>query len=496
MRLRFTTLLPSILYGYGQLFLCRNNVSSVLFLLALVVSSPVNALWSLLGAIVVTTAALLFKPDLALLKSGLFSVNGVLLGYSWIFFPEVPNNIKLVVTILASILCALVLTLVSNFIRIKGSRITLFTIPYVAVTFLMLFLLPATGAYDRNLYQGWTSLSEKDLNKSSSSFQNVESKIPRVLSFREDGLGWNSFFQKNYPAARLHFQIAINQDTAFADAYDGLGWTSYKLGDRTIAQQSFSRATVLNPFLADSWDGLGWLYLEQGQYNQSKSMFTRGVLTAPLFADAWYGLHRSLLQLGKTAASARCLKIHQWLKGKVNPQYTFMSSGQLLAFVLLLCGFFIHSWVSGTVVIASIVFYSILQHFLPHTGGSNSLNMLYNLAALTIAIGGHYLRPSKLTWIWSVVLIFLFVIFWSPATNFLLKFGLPLLCLPFNLFLLGTLLLGYLLQKFTEQRLLVPLDVAITTPQKVHRWYLRAKTARKCWSEIASNIISISISKS
>ena len=486
MTLRFATFLHSILYGYGQLFLCRNAVSSILFFLALVVSSPINACWSMLGAVVVTLTALLFNPDLALLKSGLFSVNGVLLGYSWIFFPEVPNGIKLMTLLVASVLCALILTLISNTICIKGSRVTLFSIPYVAVTFLILFLLPASGAYDRNLYQGWISLSYNDLVKSSTSFRKVESRIPRVISFREDGLGWNSFFLKDYPAARLHFQTAIHHDTTFADPYDGLGWISYKLGDRVTAQLSFSRAVSLNPFLADSWDGLGWLHLEQGQSDQSKSMFTKAVLAAPLFADAWYGLHRSLLQLGNASAAERCLKIHQWLKDNINPQYTFMSSGQTLAFVFLLCGFFVHSWISGIVVIASMVVYSVLQHFLPQVGGFNSLNMLYNLSAMTIAIGGHYLRPSRLTWVWMAILIFLFMIFWGPAANFLLKFGLPLLCLPFNLFLLGTLLLGYLLQKFTGQRILIPLDVAVTTPQEVHRWHLRTITAQCCWSKIKS----------
>ena len=130
----------AVLRGYGQLFLCNNPVSGVLFLLGLVLVSPENAAWSLVGAGLATLGALLFGMK-AEASSGLFGVNGALLGYSWIYFPEVDASAKALFTLIGCSATIAILIPSLHWMNHLKSGITLFGIPSLIAVGLNLSLI-------------------------------------------------------------------------------------------------------------------------------------------------------------------------------------------------------------------------------------------------------------------------------------------------------------------------------------------------------------------
>jgi hypothetical protein len=377
----------------------------------------------------------------------------------------------------------MLMTLAARAVWIKGRPLCLFTLPYVLVGFAMLFVMSWTHAYDRHLYTGWRLLAEKEYTQSLDSFGRTHDLDDRAAAYRDDGLGWNYFFLSRYAEARFQFRDAVERQPDFADPYDGLGWSSYRLGDLSGAGTNFASAVQRDPWLADSWDGLAWLQVEAGHPDSAKAMFTHAIVAAPLLADAWHGSYYCDSLAGKTSSASWSQTIGQWIHSNISPQYSLIRSGQILAWILLLCGILIHSWISGIVVVAALCLGCVPISHLSHSLGGDSLNMIYNLCAMSIAVGGHYLRPSRVTWVLLLVWIILFRIVWNPVSAFFAGFGLPLFSMPFNVFLLAALMSGLALRRF---RVLVPFDVAATTPSQVHRWWLRSSVAAQCWKKIAS----------
>ena len=147
-----------VLRGYGQFFFANRVMSGVLILVGLFLLSPGNACWSMVGASVVTAVAWRLGGATADLDSGLFGVNGALLGYSWIYFPEIPEAAKGTLTILGSAVLALVLVPCLRFLRMRRSSIPVFALPYVLAVWVCLTLANGLGLYDAHLLRGWVVL--------------------------------------------------------------------------------------------------------------------------------------------------------------------------------------------------------------------------------------------------------------------------------------------------------------------------------------------------
>ena len=181
-------LIEYVLRGYGQLFLANRVASGVVFLIGLTIASPVHALLSLVGAVVVTTLGMFLRPQAENLRSGLFGVNGVLLGYVWVFFPEVPLVDKLFLTLLGAVAAALLLVLCLDWHERRNKRFMLFTLPYVLVTWLSLTLLTAEGTYDSHLLTGWTAWPRPTAGKLRPRFRTPDS--PRRAARLIDSMAW------------------------------------------------------------------------------------------------------------------------------------------------------------------------------------------------------------------------------------------------------------------------------------------------------------------
>ncbi len=267
--------LEYILRGYGQLFLCNRVSSGILFLVAMFFISPRAALLSLAGAAAATGAARLFCRGTAFLKSGLFGVNGVLLGYFWILFPEVPFWTALAGSVTGSIIVSAILAPVMLFLHRKESPITLFSLPAVMIFWLFLGLIWSGGISDSNMNRGWTHFFKGSLADAEKYFTAAELSQNKAKAFREDGLGWIAFKTGKYKKAAEHFNRAIEYDSSLNDPYDGAGWSYLKTGNYLIAKEHFRKSLNIDAFKSSSLDGLGWAHYLLGNIPEAKSNFQK-----------------------------------------------------------------------------------------------------------------------------------------------------------------------------------------------------------------------------
>ncbi len=117
-------LVQAVLNGFSQVFLQENLIFGALILIGLAIASPTTLLFGLLGLTTsVMTAKMLGVKD-AVINSGLYSFNGLLIGIVSMFFLKQTSAI-LISTVVLSALGALVFYLFSK------NNIPAFTTPFV-----------------------------------------------------------------------------------------------------------------------------------------------------------------------------------------------------------------------------------------------------------------------------------------------------------------------------------------------------------------------------
>ncbi len=109
-------------------------------------------------------------------------------------------------------------------------------------------------------------------------------------------------------SALLLFSIVLgcsedpNPDAEAARAQQTNGWLAYNQKDFSAALLSFERAVNLNPDLADAYNGLGWSHLSMSRVSvvnpqivaKAKESFEDAIRIDPSNADAWVGLSNTL----------------------------------------------------------------------------------------------------------------------------------------------------------------------------------------------------------
>jgi hypothetical protein len=114
------------------------------------------------------------------------------------------------------------------------------------------------------------------------------------------------------------------------------------------------------------------------------------------------------------------------------------------------------------------------------------IHFVYNLIGIFIALGGLYLRLNLGTVAWTAVVTVLLTLVWQARADAMAVAGYPLLCLPFNLALLGSTALFLLLQKAGWTRAVVPLEWAATSsPERVRLLMVKHDTAQFCWDKLS-----------
>jgi hypothetical protein len=112
--------------------------------------------------------------------------------------------------------------------------------------------------------------------------------------------------------------------------------------------------------------------------------------------------------------------------------------------------------------------------------GINDLALLYNQVPLMIALSGLYFRISPATLIAIVLSNVILYLIWPIMSNW------PSGSLMFNLLLLGGIAIFH---RFAKAQL-VPLDLAMTSPERIRMGMQKIITAKECYRKIASAKIS------
>ena len=212
-----------------------------------------------------------------------------------------------------------------------------------------------------------------------------------------------------------------------------------------------------------------------GDYPTAETYFRRSVYLAPLNGDTYIGLGVVSSQ-GEANA-----KIATDIQHIVSPRFQLTSTRQLLCWALFFLGIVWHSR-QLALLCASVLTVSVLLGVWLGSSSSpfSDVAFLLNVLPLFLAFGGQYLRFSLLGLGWSIFLSLFLALSWSLLPSIFATAGLPLLCFPFNLLLLITLLSFRYIPAC--RRILVPLEVATTNPEAVRVYFVRVQIANHCWS--------------
>jgi urea transporter len=467
---RMKTLFHDVLRGFGQMLVSNNRDTGLCVLIGLILFSPQAALLALLGAGVMSWTARRLTKEEAILKTGLLSLNGALLGLVWIHFPQMLLWAQITATVLGSVLMAKVFLPVAERMHQKRSPYVLFSLPYVAAAWVAILTLMAAGVHDAELTRGWRALLANDLDKAERHFLQTEVHTDEAEASRCAGLGWSLFRRGDQIGAQQAFSRVLTLETGVADAYDGLGWSRFRENRIEDAEMAFRRAVALDGFFADSWAGLGWCALAEQKPEQARRHFTMAVLCAPLFADAWRGLAMTLAD-GEAKQSA--MAVSGFLSGELSLSAQFTSSRVLLCWLWLFIGIVWHSRTSAGMALMAVSMCQVGSRWLP---GFADASLAMNLVAMFVALGGHYLRLNARSLLWMLLLACAMAWAHPCLSDQLVKTGLLPLCLPFNTALLLSLAL--------MRRDRVPIEWASCSPAEIRILFAQKDAAEVCWVKL------------
>ncbi len=471
-------LLDHTLRGYGQMLVANNRITGVCVLIGLFILSVEAALMSLGGALLISALASWRAQDDTVLKTGLFSVNGALLGAMWLLFPQVPLWAQALTTALGCAGMAFFFVPLAERMHEKKSPYVLFSLPYVAAAWTAIMALIFFGVHDAELTRGWRSLLTNRFEKAEKHFLNTELSSDMAEAYRCAGLGWSLYRRGDQTGAQTAFSRVLSLKTGVADAYDGLGWSRFRQGRYDDAALAFRRAVALDSFFADSWDGLGWCAMQAGNPEDARRHFTTAALCAPLFADAFTGL---VATLPAGAAQNYAKSWSQFLANNLSLTAQFTSSRVLLCWLWFFIGIVWYSRTSALVAIAAVAVCMLGSLWLPVFGDAA---FALNIVIIFLALGGHYLRLNLKTFAWTLFVTFALALLWEPLSEALLRLALLPLCLPFNFALLGSIaFFGWLHRKgLRDER--IPIDWAASTPAQIRVSLVQKEIADACWDKL------------
>lgn len=471
-------LLDHTLRGYGQMLVANNRITGACVLIGLFILSVEAAIMSLGGALLISALASWRAQDDTVLKTGLFSVNGALLGALWLLFPQVPLWAQALTTALGCAGMAFFFVPIAERMHEKKSPYVLFSLPYVAAAWTAIMALIFFGVHDAELTRGWRALLTNRFEKAEKHFLNTEVSTDMAEAYRCAGLGWSLYRRGDQTGAQTAFSRVLSLKTGVADAYDGLGWSRFRQGRYDDAALAFRRAVALDSFFADSWSGLGWCAMQDNNPEEARRHFTTAALCAPLFADAFTGLAETL----PTGTSHDLAKSwSQFLNQNLSLTAQFTSSLMLMCWLWFFIGIVWHSRTSALVALISIGVCMCGSSWMPVFGDPA---FAMNVIVMFLALGGHYLRLNVKTCAWMLLVTWALALTWEPLSEGLLRLALLPLCLSFNFALLGSIaFFGWLQRKgCRDQR--IPIDWAGLTPAAIRLALAQKEVSDACWDKL------------
>jgi len=132
----FVGFLDTLLRGCGQVMFQNNPLTGLLFLVGILVNSPLLCLAGVIGLLVSTLTAMLLRVDRSVVRAGLFGFNGILTGIGLAFFLQW-NAYLIVYIVIAAVLSSVVMMALANFMG--NWDMPALTAPFVLTTWLFLF---------------------------------------------------------------------------------------------------------------------------------------------------------------------------------------------------------------------------------------------------------------------------------------------------------------------------------------------------------------------
>ncbi|OHC66882.1 MAG: hypothetical protein A2040_19070 [Rhodocyclales bacterium GWA2_65_19] len=143
--------------------------------------------------------------------------------------------------------------------------------------------------------QAWGLLDLGRLDEAVTVFGKARNDTPADLQWLvQDGLGWVSFFRKDYAAAEKTFAeiLAANKDAYLSEM--GLGRVALERKDYSAAAKHVSRSLLLNPYqVLASYTIPAAKLVDAGQFRDAKDILARGERIYPYSADIHFLLARA-----------------------------------------------------------------------------------------------------------------------------------------------------------------------------------------------------------
>jgi urea transporter len=120
------------LKGIGQIMLQENSITGLIFLIGIVLNSPLMAVGLLIGTIVGTLTAKVLKYDEGNINSGLYGFNAALVGIAMLVFFDATILVWIGIIVLSALS-----TVLMNFCLQK--KIPIFTFPFILLVWIALY---------------------------------------------------------------------------------------------------------------------------------------------------------------------------------------------------------------------------------------------------------------------------------------------------------------------------------------------------------------------
>ena len=186
------------LKGIGQIMLQENSLTGLIFLIGILLNSPLLALGLLVGTVVGTLTAQVLKYDQGNINSGLYGFNAALVGIAMLVFFD--STIMVWVGI---ILLSALSTVLMNFCLQK--KIPIFTFPFILLVWIALYFFHNVAPVE--------APSEEDL----------AGLIPENFDLKNFGFGYGEvIFQGSFISGVL-FMIAVYISNPNASLYGMAG---------------------------------------------------------------------------------------------------------------------------------------------------------------------------------------------------------------------------------------------------------------------------------
>lgn len=135
------TFLRSVLRGVGQVMFQRSAITGALFLLGILVASPLMALGALLGSAVGTLTAIVWRWDRTEIRDGIYGFNSTLVGIALLFYDR-PTLLTFCLVLLGSVGAAIVTRLMRQL-----APFPTYTAPFIVTTWIVLAAATPLGVF-------------------------------------------------------------------------------------------------------------------------------------------------------------------------------------------------------------------------------------------------------------------------------------------------------------------------------------------------------------